>query len=502
MRALTVIASACLVLSGCSALEVDYSEERDTAKTLVTSSKNEAKDPTGSGLDNVYIDDDFYVPELSDEDKERPPWYFEPTEFKYRATPFRMIVNDLFGDYVSTRYLQSIKIDTPVSLSHNGTLGRALKKLGLATGYEFTLEDGVLSWYKYSSKTIDVSYIPGVVSYTMGDGDKARGSSSVGNSSAGLQFVRTGNSADSEGGEAAIKGSYDVAEDFENSVKILLSSEGEYSFNNATGTITVRDIPENVREIESLIHDLNKSINRKVVVDIKVVDVTFTDNKQASVNVNLIRESTGSSIVQTLSSGVLPDTASVLRGTLGLQKVGGSMDGSSVIIDALKEQGIVTTVSKPKIQTTNNIIGVAEDERTQGYLASVATSQIANAGSQNQLIPGEVTTGFRFAVLPRIENEKIIMQLDLLMSTFDGFHEETDGQSKITVPNTRKKKFFLRSWAYDGQTLMISGLSNKKRDVRNDQGFLSQLFGGRRGADTQVTETVLLITPRIVDSEA
>ncbi len=491
---MTLIAGVVL-LTGCAAVDMDYDKERRDAEAQLEAAKGEGESSPNE-YSNVVYEDEFYVPELKDEDKERPSWFFKDTAFSYRSTPFRMVVSDLFGEYSSVRYLQDIEIDKPVTLSHEGGLGEALEKLALSTGFAYTLKDGVLSWYKYRSESFDISFIPGAMTYFMGEDRSATNRADRG-SSAGFQVVKSGNSANSNGGEINFQGESNVAEEFVKGIEIRKSPEGEYSVNSATSTLIVRDIPENVREIERYVEEQNKALTRQVEIKIQVVDVTFTDNEQTSLNLDLVNQSTGGSLVTTLASGAIPDGAQLLRGTLGATKTAGKWAGSSMFIDALKEQGVVSVVTEPKITTINNQVGQVKNEVVDGYLASVGSNTIANSGSTEQLIPGELTTGFKFTVLPKIKDDMIMLQLDAVLSELQELKPESDGNKTITVPNYTTKEFFLRNWIKNGETLMVSGLKNIKRDVRNDRGFLSFLFGGTKGVDEARTETVVLITPVI-----
>lgn len=494
-KALGAVILASALLTGCALLDVNYDEERESAQKQIE--RGAESRASRSELFNVVYDDKFYAPELREEDHDRPSWYFETTEFNYRSTPFRMVVSDVFGEYASIRFLQSIPVDAPVSLQHKGTLGEAIEKLALSMGFAFDLRDDVLSFYKYENREFDISFIPGLTSYLMGNTGQRRNQQAGGGSAAGFQTISRGNTG-GDGSRNSFEGEFDVFDDFTSSVGLLLSPEGSFNINRSTSSLVVRDLPENVRTIEQYVNRQNSSLNQQVAIKVEVIDVTFKNNNQTSINLNLLRESSGASVVSSLVGG--GSTSAILSNALGMEVQNGRWAGSQVFIEALKEQGVVEMVTQREILTTNNQVGSINVENSQSYLASVGSNQTVNVGTSDMLIPGEVTTGFSLQVLPRIQGERVLVQISAVISELKNLTEVSDGNRTIQVPNIDKNDFFLRNWLQNEQTLMISGLRSQRSDTRNDQGFMSMLFGGARGTNKQRTETIILVTPTILDA--
>lgn len=482
-----------LAVTGCATLTTDHDDARNSAQQRIDSAREMA--PSRSDLFNVIYSDEYYAPELPSDDYDRPSWFFEPTRFAYRGTPFNMVVNDILGSHTSIRYLQGINSEVVISVSHEGTLGEAIQKIALAAGYAFDLKGGILSWYKYETREFDVSFIPGVSSYFLGE--SGRGNRSNQASSSGFQVVETGN-VGSGNQRNAFEGEFNVLEDIIRSVGMLISEEGAFNINQSTSTLVVRDYPENIRIIDEYITRQNAALNQQVVLRIEVVDVTFNDNNQASLNLNLVRQSSGGSVVASLAGGGATNT--IVSNALGLQKSAGRWAGSEAFIQAMREQGVVEVVTQREILTTNNQVGSINVENIAGYLAGVGTNQTANVGSSDMLIPGQVTTGFSLQVLPRIQGDRVLVQISAIISELKGFNEASDGNRRIQTPDIDKNEFFLRNWIQNEQTLLISGLRTTRKDTRNDRGVMSSLFGGVRGTRSQRTETVILVTPMIMDA--
>lgn len=488
----SLTALAIVALTGCAVLTVDHDKARNEAEQRINDAREMS--PSRSELFNVVYSEEYYAPALPEDDYDRPGWFFEQTSFAYRSTPFNMVVNDILGSYTSMRYLQGINSETPISVSHNGTMGEAIQKIALAAGYAFDLKDDVLSWYKYETREFDVSFIPGVSSYFLGESGRAQ--TGGGSSASGFQIVETGN-AGSGSQRNSFEGEFNTVDDLIRSIGMLISDEGVFNINQSTSSLVVRDYPENIRIIDDYINRQNSALNQQVVIRIEVVDVTFNDNNQTSLNLNMVRQSSGGNVIASLTGG---GSTNIISNALGLQQTRGRWEGSEAFIQAMREQGIVEVVTQREILTTNNQVGSINVENIAGYLAGVGSNQTANVGSSDMLIPGQVTTGFSLQVLPRIQGDRVLVQISAIISELKGFNEATDGTRRIQTPEIDKNEFFLRNWIQNEQTLLISGLRTSRKDTRSDHGVMSMLFGGVRGSRSQQTETVILVTPMILDA--
>jgi type II secretory pathway component GspD/PulD (secretin) len=191
---------------------------------------------------------------------------------------------------------------------------------------------------------------------------------------------------------------------------------------------------------------------------------------------------------------------------LGYNRTGGSNAGSQVLIEALQSQGTVTTVSEPQILTVSNRMSNVNIGRDQGFAASSGKSVGGlSSVSQDQITPGILETGTNIFVFPTIDTEtdEITVQLNTSFRDFNKFNTFESGQSRIQTPDTNKRKFDLTFVAKSGQTWLVTGYKSKRIESESshsgfDIPFLDILLGGSKRSRDVYTETMLLITPRIL----
>ena len=78
----------------------------------------------------------------------------------------------------------------------------------------------------------------------------------------------------------------DVWKDMESQLKTLISPQGKIAVNSLAGTILVTDRKKNLDNVASYVTILTTRLNRQVDLDVRVLDVTFTDDRLFSINWN------------------------------------------------------------------------------------------------------------------------------------------------------------------------------------------------------------------------
>ena len=224
--------------------------------------------------------------------------------------------------------------------------------------------------------------------------------------------------------------------------------------------------------------------------------MTFNDDQQFAIYWDAIVKTAG-------GEGVLGFTSAPLSGLAGGRLVWeqqqGRAQGSQLLIDALEQQGLVQTSNHPRVVSLNNQIAkiVLEDNAT--YLAAAGSAATANVGRADILQPGVVTTGFELYLLPSIQNQEVILQLSTELSDLERIDEVMSGSQMIQTPHTNRKKFFMKALVENGQTLLMSGLKNERKHTQQQQSWLSLMLGGRSLQQTRRSETLVLLTPHIIE---
>ncbi len=156
----------------------------------------------------------------------------------------------------------------------------------------------------------------------------------------------------------------------------------------------------------------------------------------------------------------------------------------------------------------NNQVAEIRITRDTSYLQSVSTTVVANsgAGPQTSLTPGVVTDGFSLYILPKIQGNKVYLQISSTLSvltalnTFSSSTGTTDsdtGSETIQLPTMTEKHFNQRAALQNGATLVITGFQQLTDKINTVSPFGFTALGGK-GALSDNTQTIICITPMIV----
>ncbi len=177
------------------------------------------------------------------------------------------------------------------------------------------------------------------------------------------------------------------------------------TINQMSGTIVVRGMPEELRAIEGILRLMQLNIERQVIIEAKIIDVTLNKGSQQGINwagfqSGLHRVSVGANTANILnttastSGGALlnPTTTSLgnLLGT-GLIGAAGSAFGAGVgiavqarnfsaLIGFLQTQGDVHVLSSPRISTLNNQKAILKVGSEEPYVTSISGGSTSGGG--------------------------------------------------------------------------------------------------------------------------
>lgn len=491
MKRVIAIVFSVVFISACAQ---QHETTVQNAQNRLQHAYSQLKPPESRG--NVVREQGYFVPPLTLPETDGPSWFATPLEFSFNEYPLRKALQDILAPIgISLRLLDSIDAELPVSLRHQGTAGEALEQIALLTGLSYTAEERLVTWRQFEMAEFDVAFLAGTTSFFLGD-DGASGVSQP-MQGAGQQAVMSmGINDDAAQFLNFTSEQLSVWSDLEHALGLLLSERGAVALNQSSTSVLVRDYPQHVQQVREYLKQQNERLTRQVAIDVQVIDVLFSDGGQTGVDWSLVYETTrGSGILNIFGQGNNQPSAGA-----SWQQVSGSGAGSQALISALSQQGVVEVSNHPRLVTLNNQISkiILEDNVT--YLASAGSSSTANVGSNDLLIPGVVRTGFELFLLPKVANGQVLLQLSTSLSDLKGIDEVRSGDTTIQTPQTSRKKFFMKSIVANNETLLISGLKNSRQHWQEERSFGSWLFGGRQTRSNQQTETLVLLTPRILSS--
>jgi len=429
---------------------------------------------------------------------------------------------------ILTKYQSGLDAAINISLNYTGTIKGALDLIAAKTGYVYNVHGNAIYWQAFITRTFDIAFMPGDSDYLMGK--KGGGSGSAANTSQGGTQGTVSNyiSSDSSDSEySSLSGKISIWKDLEATVSQLLSPDGKVTVSQATTTITVRDKPTNVELISQYIKNLNNTLSKQVLVKVQVLEVDLENDFTYGLNWDIIAKAfknspfvingnygTPVSITtftpQNVPTGTAPGTT--ILPTFGFQG-NGNTPSYTILLNALNQQGKTSIVSEPRVVCLNNQVSVIRIVSQKGYLASVQNTSLASGSTTSigvgtvtsQLTPGTVITGLTLYILPKILDRNIYLQINADLSTAGAFTTVSSGtgtgSTSIQVPNISEKHFNQRSMIKSGDTLILSGFRQTTNIANANQFLRSQALGGK-GSQQLNTETIVLITPIILNGTA
>jgi type IVB pilus formation R64 PilN family outer membrane protein len=448
----------------------------------------------------------------------QPNWMNQSINIHGKNMPFSFWVNKILSPTgANISYEEGMNANLLLPLDYTGTVRGALDRLAAATGYSYTVDGARVNWVEFATQTFDVSFMPGAAQYMMG-GQTNIGNASNNSGGAAGSGGASGSSAQLQGNQySSMQGNLSVWADLESTIKTMLSKEGQVMVSQATTTITVRDKPENVRVIADYLASMNKDLSRQVALQVQVLQIRLDKAFSYGINWNLVtrRLSVSGGITDAASGATALGGDLVGVGGLSATGIGFNMNSNGnpqALINALSQQGQVSTVTNPRVITLNNQVAQIAITTQKTYLASSTLSQSANANTGNTvtLTPGEVTTGFTLYVLPKITNHDVYLQLTSELSSLDSmtkFEGNSGGAStskdssqpvaSIEEPTVSSKSFNQRAMVPSGATLVLSGYRQVSNESNKSAPFAIDPLGSR-GVQQDTIEILVLITPVIV----
>ena len=299
--------------------------------------------------------------------------------------------------------------------------------------------------------------------------------------------------------------------DAESMLKTVLGAKTLF-IDERSATIVIRDTPEHVRMAEKLIASIDVS-DPEVMLEIEVLELTRSNLQTLGINYPTGVSATmgptppgpgavGTSGATGTTGLVFNDLAHQNGYTIGVSSLGLS-------VDLLKQIDQTNVLASPRVRVRNKekakvMIGDRVPVITSGTTATVGGAYSTSAVQY-------IEVGLTLDVQPTIHldgNVAIKMGLEVSSITKEVDVKNPDGKTNSTVAyqiGTRNTNTTLE--LRDGETQVLAGLI-QDQDTRNsnhipglgDLPILGRLFGSRTN-QTDKTEIVLSITPRVIRSQ-
>lgn len=524
-----LLVAAVLTLSACKSPMYNQTEGNVADVKLKSEAARKKSDDSAKPSPSLVVKNGLYVDTSPISLERQPSWLKNRIVIRGDQLPFsyysRTIANGA-GSHILTKYQTGLDQSSVVSLSYTGTVKGALDLLASKTGYVYTIHGSKVYWQAFITKTYDIAFMPGDTDYLMGKTSGGSASSGgTGSSSSNTTDYTSSDSSDAEYSNLSAKLS--IWKELQATIAQLLSTDGKVTVSQASTTVTVRDRPTNVQLVGQYIQNLNHNLSKQVLVKVQVLEIDLQNDYNLGIDWQMIARAfhnspfivngnygTPVTISNIFSSqtgfptGPGPTAAPTYPqfGTYG----NGQVPSYKILFNALSQQGKTSVVTEPRVVCLNNQVSVIRIVDSQGYVASIQnTSTGGSQGSSaaqntvtSQITPGTVITGLTLYILPKIMNKDIYMQVNADLSTNRGIVDFTTGSgdntSTVQLPNITEKHFNQRSVIRSGDTLILAGFRQVSNQANANQFLNWQSLGGK-GAQQQNKETIILITPILLN---
>ena len=389
--------------------------------------------------------------------------------------------------------------------AQNLPVWRALNTILFPLSYGFKVKDKELIILSKETRTFKLNLPPDTQSFsdTISNEswtrpDQLTASSSNTNNS--NMSVKVGARVFVESKEDAISFWKDISANLAN----MVSPKGVCSYNKVAGLVTVTDNPVSLERIASYIDLVNKETGKQILVEVKILEITLSNEFSYGIDWNAIYNKLKSINSLSLSSNFTQNFLSPSFFTLTASTPNNASANLSALIKALQSQGKVEVVSQPKIMLLNNQQAMVQVGTVTTYVANTTTTTTQVGLAQASANTDQVQDGVSLRLMAHILNDEILIQLTPVVTTLDELRTiNMEGGTTIEAPKTSTRSMHTLVKIKDGETIGVGGLITSN-DNKTEQGipvldnlpYVGGLFKYKSKTFTR-TELVIFITPKI-----
>ena len=464
---------------------------------------------------------------------------------------FDLSINSAPAAQVFLQLAQGSAYNMLVSPDVSGTLSitlkdttvlEALDTLRELFGYEFRITGNRIFIYPNTVQTrlYRINYLPG---RRQGASDIRVSSSAITTAGAGSSTTNTGNSSTTSSGpgnrpddNAHVRTTSDADfwREVQSSLAALVGAAGGRSvvLNPAAGVVVVKATPAELRQVEQYLKAVQISIERQVMLEAKIVEVSLSKDAQTGINwaafgklgsgqLTLGSAAPGTKLGNTgdlIGSGsIVTPGVGLAANALGRGFYGLAFQAANfaALLNFLESQGDVQVLSSPRIATLNNqkaVLKVGSDELYVTGISSNTTSSGASTVTTPTLTLQPFFSGISLDVTPQIDDAgNVMLHVHPTISRVTEKNKDIDlgaqGVFRLPLASSAVNETDSIVRVKDGQIVAIGGLmKTEMRDERTGLPVIGDLplVGGLfRQSSTIVSkrELVIMLKPTIIHDD-
>ncbi len=306
-----------------------------------------------------------------------------------------------------------------------------------------------------------------------------------------------------------------------------------------SGVIVVRGMWEELRNVSAYLKATQLSVDREVILEAKILEVTLSDGFQSGINWAGFR--TGSTRVSggflapgsSLASASASSTLSSIGNTAISSTVGSTLNSASnaagslfglalqtsnfaALISFLESQGKVHVLSSPRIATVNNqkaVLKVGTDEFFVTNVSTTTTSSGSGTVTSPSVTLQSFFSGVALDVTPQIdENGNIILHIHPSVSNVTTVDKTINlgtiiGSFNLPLASSAVSETDSVVRGQDGHIIAIGGLMRQSSTLERSQipgvgdvPVVGALFRNTNQA-TEKRELVILLKPTVIQGD-
>jgi len=380
-----------------------------------------------------------------------------------------------------------------------------------------------------------------VTSGSITQGSGSSGAPASGNA-APSQSSGNGTQASQESSRITTQTHNELWTEIEASLKLLLSADPAHPdgrqliVSPQSGVIVVRAMPAELRQVDQYLRAMQINVEREVMLESKIIEVTLTDASQSGVNWSAFHAGSGArgsaglispgatlapsgpisdALLSTTPGSTISQVASSASPLFGLAFQSSSF---AALMEFLETQGNVQVLSSPRIAALNNQMAVLKVGTDDFFVTGITTniSSSATAGGSAVITPTITVqpffSGVALDVTPQIDDDgNIILHVHPSVSSVAERSKVVNlgtlGNYTLPLASSTVSETDTLVRVRDGNIVAIGGLMNANRtDTRTgvpgaaDLPWVGQLFRSSQHSQTK-QELVILIKPTVVHSQ-
>jgi len=435
-----------------------------------------------------------------------PPAYKKPTPFLGKTITFSSVDSPLstllyaLAKEAGLNLVVDKEVDLHTSVTLNLNQAPLKEALDIAMDISdcyYTIEGNILHIKMIMRKVFKLPYIHPTTSFESQLGGDIFGSTNDATNLNGKFSLNYDNPKEMN----------DFYKQIEENIQALLSEDGKMSLNKFSGVLSVVDKRKNVENIEKFINAIKKIVNRQVLIEAKIMEVTLNDSSQLGIDWQGIFDNLGkfdSMGVISFSQSLGLSSETAVAGTFRY-----SSEKIALTIQALKKLGRVETLANPRIKVLSGQSAIISSGKIVPFWEKEYKEDTTNSGTTTQYKYNrrDVLDGISLGVTPIIKSDGTIILNIVPISTSieDIVEHKDDGKVVATAPILNIKESGTIIKANDNNLIIIGGLINNTKKSAKQKvplfeslGKLGKLFQNSVES-SEKRELVILLRLKIVE---